>query len=526
MVKAEDIQLYIEPIYRFCAGRIRDPYDAEDLAGEILLHVLDGIRKYRIDSLEHWIWRVAHNRYARYVAARNQSDTVLPEDSLFDLADDLDIEADFVNRQKQSAAYQALMSIGKNYREIAVDYYVHELSVKELSQKFGLSETTVKWRLNVSRDKIRNRIGVYEMERIYSRLNWETEFCNGNLNPDKYLHSQLARAICNSCYENPLTVEDISSQTGIPALYVEDELPRLISGDAIVEVNRKYATNFIILRLSDRMKMEACIKPLLEKIADWYENQSEAAAESVKRIGFYGSDLPMKFLGHIALPSAMRSAVRRVSESHPELADGPYPIRQDGGHGWFLVSETQDSQERTPPYTSGLNITDGQKDLLYCNWIQKYFYFHEEVFWDGQKTIYAKNIVPQCTNGVIPEGLVSEEELSVYISMGLVQKRGESFFLNFPCFSSSEYRSFAALFDKPDTQIESLIYETKKKIRDIFAACTPKRLESQINQWVSGIVHDLTGMVTEVLIARGILSVPGKNAGIFWCEGDKVETCA
>ena len=91
----------------------RDPYDAEDLAGEILLHVLDGIRKYRIDSLEHWIWRVAHNRYARYMAARNQSDTVLPEDSLFDLADDLDIEADFVNRQKQSAAYQALMSIGK-----------------------------------------------------------------------------------------------------------------------------------------------------------------------------------------------------------------------------------------------------------------------------------------------------------------------------------------------------------------------------------------------------------------------------
>ena len=77
------------------------------------------------------------------------------------------------------------------------------------------------------------------MERIYSRLNWETEFCNGNLNPDKYLHSQLARAICNSCYENPLTVEDISSQTGIPALYVEDELPRLISGDAMVEVNRK-----------------------------------------------------------------------------------------------------------------------------------------------------------------------------------------------------------------------------------------------------------------------------------------------
>ena len=33
-----DIHPYIESIYRFCASKIHDPYDAEDLAGEILLH--------------------------------------------------------------------------------------------------------------------------------------------------------------------------------------------------------------------------------------------------------------------------------------------------------------------------------------------------------------------------------------------------------------------------------------------------------------------------------------------------------
>lgn len=521
MPEAQDIHPFIEPIYRFCASRICNPYDAEDLSGEILLHVLDGLRKYRIDSLEHWIWRVAHNRYARFMAARSRQDKILSEDVMFDLAEDIDIEDDFLNRQKQSAAYQALMSIGKAYREIAVDYYVHELSIKALSKKFNLNETTVKWRLNVSREKIRSRIGVYEMERIYDRLNWETESCNGNLNPDRYLHSQLTRAICDACYEEPRTIEEISASIGVPALYLEDEIPRLIYGDAVVEQNGKYATNFIILRLGDREQMEACITPMVKQMANWYEKQSEAAEKDVKGIGFYGCDLPMSFLGHIALPSAMRSAVRRVSEAHPQMADGPYPVRQDGGHGWFLVSETPDSAEKTPPYTSGLNVTDGEKDLFYCNWIQKYF--HEEVFWDGLKPMYARNIVPKCQNGLIPDELLSEEELAFYISLGLVRKQDELLYLNFPCFSRTEYRSFASLFDRPDEQIDTLIYQTKKKIRDIFLGCSPKRLGSQVNQWVSGIVHDLTGMITEELIARNILCKPEKNTGIFWCEGDEVE---
>ena len=88
MVKAEDIS-YILANLQVCAGKIRDPYDAE-VEGRNPSPCSGRYRKYRIDSLEHWIWRVAHNRYARYIAARNQSDTVLPGFAV-DLADDLDI---------------------------------------------------------------------------------------------------------------------------------------------------------------------------------------------------------------------------------------------------------------------------------------------------------------------------------------------------------------------------------------------------------------------------------------------------
>ena len=56
-----EIVRFIEPVFYFCLKRVNNRADAEDLASEIMLHVLDGVRKYDIKSLEGWVWRIAHN---------------------------------------------------------------------------------------------------------------------------------------------------------------------------------------------------------------------------------------------------------------------------------------------------------------------------------------------------------------------------------------------------------------------------------------------------------------------------------
>lgn len=68
---------YIEPIFRFCCKRLSNRYDAEDLAGEIICHILDGINKYQIESLDAWVWRIAYNRYARFIDTRNKNQVIL-----------------------------------------------------------------------------------------------------------------------------------------------------------------------------------------------------------------------------------------------------------------------------------------------------------------------------------------------------------------------------------------------------------------------------------------------------------------
>ena len=109
------------------------------------------------------------------------------------------------------------------------------------------------------------------MDKIYKRINWNTETCNGNAEPNRYLHSQIARAICLAAYEKPVTVEEISVATGIPTMYIEDELPRLEYGDAIKKTGNKYATDFIIFSLENNRKLENVSTRLVKKLADHFE---------------------------------------------------------------------------------------------------------------------------------------------------------------------------------------------------------------------------------------------------------------
>lgn len=178
-----DIIPYIEPIFRFCYRRLNSRYDAEDLAGEILCHVLDGMGRYRIDSLEAWVWRIAHNRYARFVEARRKRMELLSDQELWDT----DLGMDY--RQVDEPAVEdefgpvflCLHRLSSEYRNIFVDHYIGGLPVKQLSRKYDLPETTVKWRLNVGRTKIREWIGEDEMEKVYQRINWNSTGCNGEM---------------------------------------------------------------------------------------------------------------------------------------------------------------------------------------------------------------------------------------------------------------------------------------------------------------------------------------------------------
>lgn len=515
-----EILPFVEPIYRFSCKRLNDRQDAEDLAGEILLYILDGIGKYKIESLEAWVWRIAHNRYAHFIREKARRKAVLSEKELYELEDYFQIDEEAL--EEYEPVFRCLHTLSADYRNIFVDYYIGEMSVKQLSQKYLLPETTVKWRLNVGRSRIRERIGMKQMDKVYQRINWNTDCCNGSVDTDRYLGTQVARAICRAAYEEPLTVEEISLCTGIPAMYIEDELPRLEYGDAVRRIGNKYGTDFIIFRLQDQTALNAVLEPMVQAAADCYEKLLWGRDGDFSGIGFYGRDFGMERLGHILVPYLIRRKIRDLKENRLKLPDGEYPPRKDGGYGWFIVEETLDERETGRENEAGCDAagddsgsrSEEGKLFMYYYWLAQYFdagvYHHGGIRW-----LTASGIPGKCRDGAVPEGALSQQEAVRLLEKNLIKKDGAGYRLNFPCFTTGQFQEFCALFEDGDSRLDKLLADGILSIRRSFEGFVPKRLHGQINQWLFTYCNDLVGYVVEELIRRGRLAgVQREETGI------------
>ena len=516
---------YIEPIFRFCYKRLSNRYDAEDLASEMICHILEGMNKYQIESLDAWVWRIAHNRYARFIDNQNKNLIILScDDELFDIADYSDIDEENTGEQYETV-FRYLHTLSSEYRNIFVDHYIGELSIRNLAKKYSLPETTIKWRLNVGRQKIKDRIGEDKMDKVYGRINWNTETCNGSMNTNKYLFSQLARAICLAAYEKPLTVEEISICTGIPTMYIEDELPRLEYGDAICKVGNKYITNFIIFSLKNRKQTEDVSASVVKSLADKFEVILKEAEDKISEIDFYGNDFGIGRLGYIVVPYLLRRKIWNVKNKRLKLENGPYPPRKDGGYGWFIVEETVDETENSAEYNSGCNVAIDENNpspQIYYYWIKKYFdynvYHNNGTLWMC-KTGAAQNI----ENGMISKDVLTDEDAARFVENNLIKLSDGNYYLNIPYFTEEQFAKFASLFDMTDEKINDLLAEWIVTVRNHFENFVPKHLHDQINQWVNCYVHQIIGYVTDELIRRGILRKPENEQpltdGVFSVEG-------
>ncbi|MCH5182713.1 MAG: sigma-70 family RNA polymerase sigma factor [Oscillospiraceae bacterium] len=528
---SNEILPYVEPIFRFCCKRLSNRHDAEDLASEIVCHALEGMKKYHIESLDAWVWRIAHNRYARLIHARNQEQSFLTGDEMLLSVPDADpfTVTDEPERDYEEV-FRYLHTLSSSYRNIFIDHYLGELDIRALAVKYALPETTVKWRLHVGREKIRTRIGENGMEKVYNRINWNTSTCNGSMNPNQYLHTQIARAICQAAYEKPLTVEEISLCTGIPAMYIEDELPRLEYGDAICKVGNKYATNFIVFRLQDRKAIETVSASLVTEVADKLEALLRQNAEAVKRLDFYGHDFGMERLGYILIPYLLRQKVRSIKQERLHLENGPYPQRKDGGYGWFLVEETPDANEFLSEYSTGCNGAgddDGSKyafpSHIYYYWIGKYF--HNGIYHNGGTRWMCAHGIPQNSkNGFIEKDALSEEDAARLLQKNLIRKADGGYQLQFACFTEAQFTALVSLFKLDDGGLDDSLATWLMAVRNSFGKFVPARLDDQINQWVSNYWCQIIGYVTDELIRRGVLRKPDPEKpltdGVFYVEGN------
>ncbi len=134
---------YASPIYRYIYFRVNDAELAEDLQGEVFLRMVEGLPQYedRGWQLSAWLYRIARDRIIDTIR-RQKFRRQVPLDTSEIACDGP--ETSFDARLDRETLNRMLHDLTEDQRQVIYLRFMADLSIQEVADKLGRSETSVK----------------------------------------------------------------------------------------------------------------------------------------------------------------------------------------------------------------------------------------------------------------------------------------------------------------------------------------------------------------------------------------------
>lgn len=207
---------YPEKLFYYCLRKTGDVREAEDLASDISLSVIQELSRGVVpQSFSAWVWKIAGNRYARWADKRRKlrENTAELDVSEYDLPDcDSAVDSDMILREQISLMRRELAFISSDYREIVVRYYIENKRVVDIAESLDIPEGTVMSKLFRARKILREGMN---MAREFGKMSYAPENLFFTMNgmrsengaPWCYLKKLLDKNIMLAAYRTPSTAE-------------------------------------------------------------------------------------------------------------------------------------------------------------------------------------------------------------------------------------------------------------------------------------------------------------------------------
>ena len=260
-MKKEDLSGMIDSLYRQARRMTAVDADAEDLVSETLLRAMAFLD--RGGDIEHpaaWLRQtMAHVR--NDVLRKQYRQPVIVE-----LTDELPLTAEndfdrLWESDEEEAVRHEVNRLASEYRQTLILRYWRGLSVAEIASRLGIPEGTVKSRLDAGRQTVRKGLeqtmnesagNVTENERIPETLFFSSA---GTAGPAQLVEGDdhiLAQNILIEAWEKPLSLPALSRRLGVPTVYLEPEVRRLLSAQLMAKTPGGLVyTDFIIFSPAD-----------------------------------------------------------------------------------------------------------------------------------------------------------------------------------------------------------------------------------------------------------------------------------
>jgi RNA polymerase sigma factor, sigma-70 family len=500
---------YLPAFLAFAIKNINNLHEAEEFSQETAYQCVLAINKTEsISNFNAFIWGIVHNTYKRWCARKKYIS--LDDDTLFDtfsnvMVNHVPVETGIIREEENNRIHLELSRLTDLYRKTLVCFYYDEMSTAETSEKLGISVEMVKFYLQKGRQKLKeaytmsnanigeksfnpSEFSVYKSSIDFSKVNvWEV------------FKRTLPCQIALICHDSEKTANEISIETGVSSVYIEEEIGLLMdAGVMISPVRGKYRTNLFILK-----------KNVLAKIKEQFNKLHEAYIPSV--ISAYEKYLPeLKQLGifkHAVSDGRyawfFMDKIADFDYSGHELSDDDYPqILSCGSKGFIFAEEAKGSA-----WAAGQTPTRLEKCTVSPVDIGVFGEFHY------QRELREKRKAQALYD--VYTGLTKESDTEIYaqlIEEGYVTKKDGGLYCNVAV-STPQSRN---LFDKINRELieklSPLCNEIRENIGRIVKSAIPPQLKTYAKGYIETWISFYSGVYFhEALCDKGFISIPEKN---------------
>lgn len=428
-------------IYGFCRWRLHSVQDAEDLAQDICLELVKAIRSGKeIRNLYAYAYEVQNHLFYNFLRKKKHGGDVayLPDI----LASEENLEEEYILREQKALLRRELSMMSENYRKAVILHYFDGKTCDEIGGILGKSAGTVKWWLHDARNMIRK--GMNEMKEYGEKSYRPGELyvsCQGrpgaDREPTRCAARRSAQNILLAAYRKPMTVEELCTELGISAPYVEDEVNYLTENQLMKKMpGGKYQTDFVILpgqngKIGDKI-YEAVFPEFYEKLMACLSFERATLEHGdFNRVGFSWERLLWVYI-HIVTQIAVEHF---KYENHLHVRYADMPIRPNGGK-WIGLGfdysadlPVYDAWKEYHPYDGPVHKTDE-------TFVQGFFHYwsgHDsQAFFDTPDAVFA--LGRKIIQGEVTIDALTEEEkylFSLALEKKLFLRDGEGFRPNY-----------------------------------------------------------------------------------------------
>ena len=253
MDSVQEMLKYVDTLYKRAFALSGDENDANDLVQETYLSVLISINKgLEIQNVKSYLLGVLKNKH--FDMCRKKYNMPNLDQKNIDL-ENIDSYISCTGMKKteiSNAIRRELAYLPKIYREVLVQYYLEKKKVHEIATNLNISNSAVMLRLDRGRDKLKE--GVIRMEPL-SVNSFNPDhlllYVSGNFGinnePMSVITNMIEQNALILAYEKPIFIKEISEQLGIPMVFAEEAVDKLVSHELMKRVGTKVFTNFPII---------------------------------------------------------------------------------------------------------------------------------------------------------------------------------------------------------------------------------------------------------------------------------------